>query len=60
MTGDRTESSLTLDLFANLPAPTRRAGFVANRRLSERGGESSEGPNFFVNTFAYVYVNILR
>ena len=52
MTADRADLSLTFDLFATMPAPTRRACFVANRRLSERGGGSSGGANFFVNTLA--------
>ena len=52
MTADRAELSFTFDLFATMPAPARRACFVANRRLSEQGGGSSGGANFFVNTLA--------
>src|SRR5208337_1850340 len=41
MTADQASSSLTSDLVANMPAPIRRACFVANRLLSERAPGSS-------------------
>lgn len=52
MVAGRVDLSLTFDLFANMPAPSRRACFVANRLLSERAPGSSGGANFFVNTLA--------